>query len=39
MMVHVGLLAQILSREGEGHEGRLPPILPIVVLLEPPADH
>lgn len=39
MMVYVGLLAQNLSREGDGHEGRLPPIVPIVVFLEPPADH
>lgn len=31
MMVYVGLLAQNLIREGELHEGKLPPILPIVL--------
>ena len=31
MMVYVGLLAQHLIREGELHEGQLPPILPIVL--------
>lgn len=31
MMVYVGLLAQNLIREGELHQGRLPPILPIVL--------
>lgn len=31
MMVYVGLLAQNLIREGELHEGKLPPILPMVL--------
>lgn len=37
MMVYVGLLAQNLVREGELAEGRLPPILPIVLYNGQPA--
>ncbi|MFA5496382.1 MAG: Rpn family recombination-promoting nuclease/putative transposase, partial [Porticoccaceae bacterium] len=31
MLVYIGLLAQNLIREGELYQGRLPPILPIVL--------
>src|SRR5690554_3340838 len=31
MMVYIGLLSQHLIREGQLHQGKLPPILPIVL--------